>query len=114
MSFRHRRSAGRHALDAPLHPRMRAQLGADVLAASPHAIEVDESGGLRARRLDDVDLHGDAAASARMGSAAAARPQGCYLSKELGDGPWPDADWTLELPCDEHADLKSRIAYYAE
>ena len=50
--------------------------------------------------------HGDA--SKRPCSARS------FLAMELGDGPLPDAGAMIDAPFDEHADLKTRIAFHSE
>ena len=37
-----------------------------------------------------------------------------YLAIELGDGPLPDAATMIDAGLDEHADLKTRLAFHSE
>ena len=39
---------------------------------------------------------------------------GSYLAIELGDGPLPDAGAMIDAGVDEHAELKTRLAFHSE
>ena len=60
-------------------------------------------------RHNDCPRKGDACAGVHD-----ANPPRSEAALELGDGPLPDAAWTLETPYDEHAGLKDHVAFYSE
>ncbi len=110
----HREHPEHHVRQKPVPGRMRAQLGADVLAESSDVIEVDEDGNPPRYYFPRDDVRMDRMAPSATRTYCPFKGEASYFSMELGDGPMPDAAWTIEAPYDEHADLKSRIAFYSE
>jgi uncharacterized protein (DUF427 family) len=93
---------------------MRAQLGADVLAESSQVIEVEEDQNPPRYYFPRGDVRMDRLTPSATRTSCPFKGEASYFSLELGNGPVPDAAWTLETPYDEHADLKQRIAFYSE
>lgn len=94
--------------------RLRAQLGADVLADSDDVIEVDEDG-----NPPRYDFPRDCVRMDRMGpsdtrTCCPFKGEASYFTMEFLDGQMADAAWTLKDPYDEHADLKDRVAFDGE
>ena len=104
-----------HRVDErPVRGRLRAVLGADVLADSDDVIEVDEDGSPPRYYFPRDHVRMDRMRLSDTRTYCPFKGEASYFSMELGDGPLPDATWTLETPYDEHADLKNRIAFYSE
>ena len=110
----HREHPEHKVLERPVPGKMRAQLGADVLAESSNVIEVDEDENPPRYYFPRGDVRMDRMTPSETHSYCPFKGEASYFSLELGDGPLPDAAWTIETPYDEHADLKSRVAFYAE
>ena len=110
----HRDHPGHRVSEKPVRGKMRAQLGADVLAESSDVIEVDEDQNPPRYYFPRADVRMDRMKSSDTRTYCPFKGEASYFSLELGDGPLPDAAWTLETPYDEHADLKQRIAFYSE
>ena len=110
----HRDHPEHQVLEKPVHGRMRAQLGADVLAESSDVIEVDEDDCPPRYYFPRDDVRMDRLSPTDTRTYCPFKGEASYFALELGDGPLPDAAWTIESPYDEHADLKSRIAFYSE
>ena len=110
----HREHPEHRVAERHVRGRMRAQLGADVLADSDDVIEVDEDGNppryyfprdnVRMDRMHPSDTH----------TYCPFKGEASYFTMEFLDGQMPDAAWTLKEPYDEHADLKDRVAFYSE
>ena len=110
----HREHPEHHVRQKPVPGRMRAQLGADVLAESSDVIEVDEDQNPPRYYFPRDDVRMDRMTPSETRTYCPFKGEASYFSLELGDGPLPDAAWAIESPYDEHADLKSRIAFYSE
>ena len=110
----HREHPEHQVLEKPVRGKMRAQLGADVLAESSNVIEVDEDQNPPRYYFPRSDVRMDRLTPSATRTTCPFKGTASYFSMELGDGPSPDAAWTIETPYDEHADLKSRIAFYSE
>ena len=110
----HQQHPGHKVLEKPVRGKMRAQLGADVLAESSNVIEVDEDQNPPRYYFPRADVRMDKLKPSETRTCCPFKGEASYFSMELGDGPLPDAAWTLETPYDEHADLTSRIAFYSE
>ena len=110
----HREHPDHRVLEKPVRGKMRAQLGADVLAESSNVIEVDEDQNPPRYYFPRADVRMDRLASSATRTNCPFKGEASYFSMELGDGPLPDAAWAIETPYDEHAGLKSRIAFYSE
>ena len=110
----HRDHPGHRVSEKPVRGKMRAQLGADVLAESSDVIEVDEDQNPPRYYFPRGDVRMDRLAPSETRTYCPFKGEASYFSMELGDGPLPDAAWTIESPYDEHADLKSRVAFYSE
>ena len=110
----HREHPEHKVLQKPVRGKMRAQLGADVLAESSDVIEVDEDQDPPRYYFPRADVRMDRMTPSETRTYCPFKGEASYFSLELGDGPLPDAAWAIESPYDEHADLKSRIAFYSE
>jgi len=110
----HREHPEHHVDEHPLRGRLRAQLGADVLAESDNVIEVDEDGNPPRYYFPRQDVRMDRMSASPTRTYCPFKGEASYFSMELGDGPLQDAAWTLATPYDEHADLKDRVAFYSE
>jgi uncharacterized protein (DUF427 family) len=110
----HRDHPEHKVLEKPVPGKLRAQLGADVLAESSNVIEVDEDDNPPRYYFPRADVRMDRMTPSPTRTSCPFKGEASYFSMELGDGPLPDAAWTLETPYDEHAALKSRIAFYSE
>jgi len=110
----HREHPEHHVTEKPVPGKMRAQLGADVLAESSDVIEVDEDRNPPRYYFPRGDVRMDRMTPSETRTYCPFKGEASYFSMELGDGPMPDAAWTIESPYDEHADLKNRIAFYSE
>jgi uncharacterized protein (DUF427 family) len=110
----HRDHPEHKVLQKAVHGKMRAQLGADVLAESSSVIEVDEDQNPPRFYFPRGDVRMDRLAPSETRTYCPFKGEASYFSMELGDGPLPDAAWTIESPYDEHADLKGRVAFYSE
>jgi len=110
----HREHPEHRVLEKPVRGKMRAQLGADVLAESSNVIEVDEDQNPPRYYFPRADVRMDRLKSSATRTTCPFKGAAAYFSLEVGDGSLPDAAWTIETPYDEHADLKSRIAFYSE
>ena len=110
----HRDHPEHKVLEKPVRGKMRAQLGADVLAESSRVIEVDEDQNPPRYYFPRSDVRMDRMAPSATRTSCPFKGEASYFSMELGDGPLPDAAWTLETPYDEHAGLKDHVAFYSE
>ena len=110
----HRDHPEHQVLEKPVPGKMRAQLGADVLAESTNVIEVDEDDNPPRYYFPRADVRTDRMTPSDTRTYCPFKGEASYFSMELGDGPLPDAAWTLETPYDEHSALKSRVAFYSE
>ena len=110
----HREHPEHKVTEKPVPGKMRAQLGADVLAESSNVIEVDEDQNPPRYYFPRGDVRMDRMTPSETRTYCPFKGEASYFSMELGDGPLPDAAWTIESPYDEHADLKNRIAFYSE
>jgi uncharacterized protein (DUF427 family) len=110
----HRDHPEHHVREKPVRGKMRAQLGADVLAESRDVIEVDEDQSPPRYYFPRADVRMDRLQPSATRTYCPFKGEAGYFSLELGDGLLPDAAWTLETPYDEHAALKDRIAFYSE
>ena len=110
----HQQHPEHQVLEKPVRGKMRAQLGADVLAESSSVIEVDEDQNPPRYYFPRADVRMDRMKDSDTRTYCPFKGEASYFALELGDGPLPDAAWTIESPYDEHADLKSRIAFYSE
>jgi uncharacterized protein (DUF427 family) len=100
----HRDHPEHKVLQKAVHGKMRAQLGADVLAESSSVIEVDEDQNPPRFYFPRGDVRMDRLAPSETRTYCPFKGEASYFSMELGDGPLPDA----------HADLKGRVAFYSE
>jgi uncharacterized protein (DUF427 family) len=110
----HRDHPEHKVLEKPVRGKMRAQLGADVLAESSSVIEVAEDDNPPRYYFPRADVRMDRMTPSDTRTYCPFKGEASYFSMELGDGPLPDAAWTQETPYDEHAALKSRVAFYSE
>ena len=110
----HQQHPEHKVLEKPVRGKMRAQLGADVLAESSSVIEVDEDQNPPRYYFPRQDVRMDRMTPSATRTSCPFKGEASYFSMELGDGPLPDAAWTLETPYDEHAELAGRIAFYSE
>jgi len=110
----HRDHPEHKVLEKPVQGKMRAQLGADVLAESRHVIEVDEDDNPPRYYFPREDVRMDRMTPSDTRTYCPFKGEASYFSMELGDGPLPDAAWTIETPYDEHADLQRHVAFYSE
>jgi uncharacterized protein (DUF427 family) len=97
-----------------LPQKLRAQLGADVLAESTDVIEVDEDGNparyyfpREAVRMDTLERSATTTHCPFKGDAT-------YFTMTLWDGKVEDVAWSYEHPYDEHGALAGRIAFDAD
>lgn len=94
--------------------RLRAVLGADVLADSDDVIEVDEDGNPPRYYFPRDNVRMDRMSASDTRTCCPFKGEASYFTMEFLDGEMADAAWTLKDPYDEHADLKDCIAFYAE
>jgi uncharacterized protein (DUF427 family) len=110
----HRDHPEHKVLEKPVRGKMRAQLGADVLAESSSVIEVVEDQNPPRYYFPRSDVRMDRMVPSATRTYCPFKGEASYFSMELGDGPLPDAAWTLESPYDEHAGLQDHVAFYSE
>lgn len=110
----HRDHPQHHVDERRVDGRVRALVGADVLADSDDVIEVDEDGAPPRFYFPRDCVRLDRMTPSETRSYCPFKGEASYFSMELGDGPLDDAAWTLASPYDEHADLKDRVAFYSE
>jgi len=104
-----------HRVDErPVRGRLRAVLGADVLADSDDVIEVDEDGNPPRYYFPRDNVRMDRMSASDTRTYCPFKGEASYFTMEFLDGQMPDAAWTLKQPYDEHADLKDRVAFYSE
>ena len=104
-----------HRVDErPVRGRLRAVLGADVLADSDDVIEVDEDGNPPRYYFPRANVRMDRMSPGDTRTYCPFKGEASYFTMEFLDGQMPDAAWTLKQPYDEHADLKDRVAFYSE
>ena len=110
----HRDHPEHKVLEKPVRGKMRAQLGADVLAESSNVIEVDEDQNPPRYYFPRADVRMDHLKPSDTRTYCPFKGEASYFSMELGDGPLPDAGTMIDAPFDEHADLRTRIAFHSE
>ncbi|HEY8977010.1 MAG TPA: DUF427 domain-containing protein [Burkholderiaceae bacterium] len=110
----HREHPEHHVIESPVQGRLRAQLGADVLAESDDVIEVDEDGNPPRYYFPRDSVRMDRMSASDTHTYCPFKGEASYFTMEFLDGQMPDAAWTLKDPYDEHADLKDRVAFYSE
>src|SRR4051812_6133885 len=104
-----------HRVDErPVRGRLRAVLGADVLADSDDVIEVDGDGNPPRYYFPRDHVRMDRMRPSDTRTYCPFKGEASYFAMEFLDGQMPDAAWTLADPYDEHADLKDRVAFYSE
>ena len=110
----HREHPEHRVIESPVQGRLRAQLGADVLADSDDVIEVDEDGNPPRYYFPRDNVRMDRMTASDTHTYCPFKGEASYFTMEFLDGQMADAAWTLKDPYDEHADLKDRVAFYAE
>jgi uncharacterized protein (DUF427 family) len=110
----HREHPEHQVREQRLPRKLRAQLGADVLAESDDVIEVDEDGNPPRYYFPRGDVRMDRLTPSATRTYCPFKGEASYYALAFGDGKMPDAVWTLQQPYDEHADLKGRIAFMSE
>jgi len=110
----HREHPEHHVDERRVPGRLRALLGADVLADSDDVIEVDEDGNPPRYYFARDDVRMDRMSASDTRTYCPFKGEASYFTMEFLDGQMPDAAWTLKEPYDEHADLKDRVAFYSE
>jgi uncharacterized protein (DUF427 family) len=110
----HRDHPEHHVIERPVQGRLRAQLGADVLAESDDVIEVDEDGNPPRYYFPRDSVRMDRMSASDTHTYCPFKGEASYFTMDFLDGQMPDAAWTLKDPYDEHADLKDRVAFYSE
>ena len=110
----HREHPEHHVIESPVQGRLRAQLGADVLAESDDVIEVDEDDNPPRYYFPRDSVRMDRMSASDTHTYCPFKGEASYFTMEFLDGQMPDAAWTLKDPYDEHADLKDRVAFYSE
>jgi uncharacterized protein (DUF427 family) len=110
----HREHPEHRVDERPVSGRLRALLGADVLADSDDVIEVDEDGNPPRYYFPRDSVRMDRMTATETRTSCPFKGEASYFAMEYLDGQMPDAAWTLKNPYDEHADLKDRVAFYSE
>jgi len=96
-----------------LPQRMRARLGADVLAESDDVIAVDEDGHPRRHYFPRADVRAQYEPTETR-THCPFKGDASYYALRLGDGLVPDVAWSYDRPYDEHAELAGRLAFWDE
>ena len=110
----HRDHPEHHVDQRPVRGRLRAVLGADVLADSDDVIEVTEDGNPPRYYFPRDNVRMDRMSASDTRTYCPFKGEASYYTMEFLDGVMTDAAWTLPDPYDEHADLKDRVAFYSE
>src|SRR4051812_30383942 len=110
----HQQHPDHRVLEKPVSQRLRAQMGAQVLAESTAAIEVDEDGNPRRFYFPRADVRMAALVPSETRSHCPFKGDARYYSLKLGDRVLADVAWSYETPYDEHAALAGRIAFWTE
>jgi len=110
----HREHPEHQVIESHVQGRLRAQLGADVLAESDDVIEVDEDGNPPRYYFPRDSVRMDRMSASDTHTYCPFKGEASYFTLDFLDGLMPDAAWTLKDPYDEHADLKDRVAFYSE
>jgi uncharacterized protein (DUF427 family) len=110
----HQQHPSHRVLEKPVSQRLRAQMGAQVLAESTAAIEVDEDRNPRRFYFPRADVRMAALVPSETRSHCPFKGDARYYSLKLGDRVLADVAWSYETPYDEHAALAGRIAFWTE
>ena len=110
----HREHPEHQVKEKPVPGKMRAQLGADVLAESSSVIEVDEDHNPPRYYFPSADVHMNLLQRSDTTTTCPFKGTAHYFDLVTNGKRVKDAVWSYETPYDEHPALKGRLAFYEE
>ncbi len=108
----HKEHPAHKVLERHVDGRVTVKVGGQTVADSRDVVEVDEDGNPPRYYFPRGDVKMSMLARTATTSQCPFKGTAHYFAVKTGERTLPDSVWSYEVPFDEHAALKSRLAFW--